>query len=72
MAAGPAVLQNGGIVLIRAHGLRQLVNVGRGLLVLALKNAGEPVKIGLVGVFFVSDNVAAVLPYDEGITQGIV
>ena len=72
VAARRAAAQNNGILLVRVHGRRQLLYVGSGLLVLALKDAVEPVKVICVGVLLVSDNVAAVLSYDKRVAQGVV
>ena len=72
MTARFAAFQYDGIVLARVHGRRQLAYIGSRLLILTVKDAVESVKISFMDVSVVSNNIAAVLPYDKGIHQRLV
>ena len=72
VAARLALIENNGILLICAHGRRQLLDIGSGLLVLTFKNTVKPVEVIFVSVVLVPDNVAAVLSYDKRIAQRVV
>ena len=66
------IFQNHGIVFACIHGRHELLNIGSRLPILALKNAGEPVKIIIVDIPLVPDDIAAILSYNKRIHQRTV